>query len=129
VRANVDGKGANRYRLHVNRNHDAAVQFTTVAHELAHLFLGHLGVDERLHVADRSGLRRAQRELEAESVAYIVSRRNGVTPKSQSYLAAFVKPGMTSADLDVYQIMRAAGQVESMLGIASVRRRTLRELT
>ena len=118
VSTNFDGKGANRYRLQVNRNHDAVVQFTTVTHELAHLFLGHLGIDERLHVADRFGLSHTQREIEAESVAYLVSRRNGVIPKSQSYLAAFVKPGMTSADLDVYQIMRAAGQVEGILGIA-----------
>ncbi len=106
------------YRVHINRNHKPPVQFTTLAHELGHLFLGHLGRDKKLHVPDRRDCRHDQAEIEAESVAYIVCRRNGVTPASETYLANYVSNNMTVNDIDVYQVMRAAGQVEALLGLA-----------
>jgi hypothetical protein len=117
IAENFDGKGTNAYRVFVNKNHAPAVQFTTLLHELAHLFLGHLGRDKMLNVPDRWGLALAQREIEAESVAYLVSLRNGVTPKSQVYLSSFVQRNQTVDDIDLYQVMRAAGQVEALLGL------------
>jgi hypothetical protein len=51
-------------------------------------------------------------------VAYIVCRRNGVTPASETYLTNYVRDNMTVDDIDVYQVMRASGQVEALLGLA-----------
>ncbi len=69
----------------------APVQFCAVAHELRHLFLGHLGPDPKLNVPERhlpsdEEKNHAQRELEAESVAFLVCARNGVASKSETYL-------------------------------------------
>ncbi len=114
-----DEKEATQYRMHVNRNHQPPVQFTTVAHELAHLFLGHLGPDKKLKVPDRPSMDHGQRELEAESVAYIVCARNKVVSASETYLANYVRENTTLDDVDVYQAMRAAGQVEAMLGFTA----------
>lgn len=114
-----DEKKYSRYTLGLNRNHPPAVQFGTIAHELGHLFLGHLGRDGKLGIPDRLGLDRAQQELEAESVAYIVCERHEVHSKSQTYLADFVTQDTTIGKLDIYQVMRAAGHVESLLGLAS----------
>lgn len=110
---------SNTYNLCVNENHPIAVQFTTVAHELAHLFLGHLGPDKALGVGARRIPDHAQRELEAESVAYLVCERQGVTSKSHTYLARFVDPTNTIENIDLYRVMRAAGQVETLLDIAA----------
>ena len=106
------------YGIWINRNHDSAVQFTTLAHELGHLYLGHLGRDRKLRVPRRLRLSHAQQEIEAESVAYIVCYRNGVQPKSQTYLSQFVDSDTSLGGIDVYQVMRAAGQVESVLDLA-----------
>jgi hypothetical protein len=119
VRRAANDKEATQYRIHVNRNHSAPVKFTTLAHELGHLALGHLGPDKKLTVPERPALSHPQQELEAESVAYVVCERNGVQSKSQTYLSDFVAANTTINDLDVYQIMRAAGQVETMLGLAA----------
>ena len=108
-----------QYRMQINRNHVAAVQFATLAHELGHLFLGHLGPDKKLKVPARVPLDHPQRELEAESVAYLVCGRNGVRSKSETYLTNYVETNTTVDDIDVYQVMRAAGQVEALLGLAS----------
>jgi hypothetical protein len=110
---------ASSYRMNINKNHDANVQFATLAHELAHLFLGHLGRDSFLSIPARPPQSHQQRELEAESIAYIVCARNSVANKSASYLANYVKQDATVEQLDMYQIMRAAGQVESLLGLAA----------
>ena len=107
------------YKMDVNKNHDPNVQFATLAHELAHLFLGHLGRDLYLRIPERPNLTHEQRELEAESTAFMVCARNGVECKSQSYLASYVKQDTTTEQLDLYQIMRAAGQVETVLGLAA----------
>jgi hypothetical protein len=108
-----------RYRMSVNRNHDANVQFATLAHELGHLYLGHLGKDKYLSIPDRPRQSHQQRELEAESAAFIVCARNGVANRSASYLTNYVQQDTTSEQLDLYQIMRATGQIEALLGLAA----------
>jgi IrrE N-terminal-like domain len=119
VRRATQAGESNTYRMLVNRNHSPAVRFATLAHELGHLFLGHLGLDKPLGVPLRPKLELAVCELEAESVAFLVCKRNGVTSKSETYLANFVGQHTTVGDLDIYQIMRAAGQVETLLGLGA----------
>ncbi len=115
-----DGKDKpTSYRVKINRNHDAPVQFTTLAHELGHLFLGHLGADKKLTIPKRRSLDHATVELEAESVAYLVCARNGIKAKSETYLANFVKPDTNLENIDLYQVMRAAGQVETILDLTA----------
>jgi hypothetical protein len=117
-RASKD-KEATQYRMHINRNHAAAVQFATLAHELGHLFLGHLGPDKTLNVPERASMDHAQLELEAESVAYLVCARNEVRSRSETYLTNYVEATTTVDHIDVYQVMRAAGQVEALLGLTA----------
>lgn len=119
IKRATTNKEKDRYRLVLNRSHGLAVQFTTLAHELGHLFLGHLGEDRTHQVPARPCGSHAQIELEAESVAYIVCSRNGVECRSQTYLANYVSANTTIHQIDIYQVLRAAGQVESLLGVAA----------
>ncbi len=106
-----------QYTVAINRHHDAPTMFTTLVHELAHLFLGHLGQDAALRVPERRDVLLAQREVEAECVAYLICRRNGVFSDSHRYLADYVEH--KDARPEVYQVMRAAGQIEVVLGIGA----------
>ena len=108
-RGNKDKRAG--YRMKVNRNHQPATQFTTIAHELGHLFLGHVGANKSLNIPERRRLSYSEVELEAESVAYLVCERHGISVKSESYLTHFVSQETSLTILDLYQIMRAAGQV------------------
>jgi hypothetical protein len=107
------------YRLNLNRNHAPAVRFVTIMHELAHLFLSHLVRDKHLGIPERPTGSHAQQEIEAESVAYIIAKRNGIESKSQKYLSNFVGP---FPEIDVYSVMRAAGQIEQLLGLSDYAR-------
>jgi hypothetical protein len=113
-----DKQTYSRYELGLNRNHNAAMSFVTLAHELGHLFLGHLGDDKKLGVQDRSTVIHRLREIEAESVAYIVCHRNGVMPRSAKYLNHFVQNGESTEGLDLYAITRAAGHIERLLHLS-----------
>src|SRR5262249_52888868 len=118
VKRAAEGKEKSVYKMLVNRNHLPPVQFSTIAHELGHLFLGHLGPDKGLAIPTRASMNVGQMEVEAESVAYVVCCRHAVKPNSDKYLSNYVK-ATTSVDIiDTYQVMRAAGQVETLLELA-----------
>lgn len=105
------------YKVTLNGNHDANQKFTSLAHELAHLFLGHLGSNDKLQIKNRTSFTKGQVEIEAESTAYLVCMRHGIRPASHKYLSAFIG-GSTPEDVpDLYAVMKAAGQVENLLGI------------
>jgi hypothetical protein len=105
-----------RYELAVNANHPRPTQLVTIAHELAHLYLGHLGDDKKRDIRDRRDRTHAQREVEAEMTAYLVAKRNGLTPRSESYLDSY-KEAFTGIDL--YGVMRAANAVEAVMGVSA----------
>ena len=119
VTRTVKDKKVRGYQILINRNHATAIQFASLVHELGHLFLGHLGPDKALNIPQRPRMDRAQDELEAESVSFLVCARNGVTSESETYLKDYVKENTTVDQMDLYQIMRAAGQVETLLGLVA----------
>ncbi|MGY6643811.1 MAG: ImmA/IrrE family metallo-endopeptidase [Salinarimonas sp.] len=109
-------KARHSYKLGCNKRHPTTTRFVTIAHELAHLFLGHLGADPARRVTDRRHKPHDVREVEAETVAYIVAKRNGLTPRSESYLTAY---SGALADLDLPTITRAANAVETSMGLSA----------
>ena len=112
-------RSGDTYRLKVNRNHLRETRFTTIAHELGHLYLGHLGGDAKRRIPGRRGVIERWCEVEAESVAYLVGHRHGVAPESDAYLAGFIEAGEPiGRSLDVERVMRAAGAVEGVMGLA-----------
>lgn len=110
--------GKNRYRLAYNGSHSVQTRFVTVAHELAHLYLGHMGPDRGRRVSDRKRLNHALREVEAETVAYLVAMRNGIEPRSESYLYNHME---ALPDINFYALTRAANAVETVFGISAAK--------
>lgn len=96
-------------RVQLNANHPKAVQFTTLAHELAHLFCGHIGFFKGL-CQDRQRVSHPSAEIEAEAAAFLVAQRHGIKLHSEAYLAAFVNGAQFSLDT----ILVAAGKIDAM---------------
>jgi len=110
--------GKNWYRLAYNRNHPLQTCFVTVAHELAHLYLGHIGPDRGRRVTSRRQLSHDLMEVEAEAVAFFVAMRNGIKPRSESYLYSYAE---ALPDLSFSVVKRAANAVETVLGISAAK--------
>ena len=52
-------------------------------------------------------------------MSFLVCARNGVESKAETYLKNFVNDNTTVDHLDLYHVMRAAGQVETLLKVTS----------
>lgn len=104
--------GAQQWVARVNANFDEPSQFATLAHELAHIYCGHLGEGAKGAWPNRASLGDHECEIEAEAAAWLVCRRNDVETKSAAYLLDHLQ----SADLrqvSMYAIFEAANRIES----------------
>lgn len=105
-------KSVREFRVRLNANHDLPTRFGTLAHELGHIYCGHVGADSRGRWPDRHHLSYAQRELEAEAVSWLVCKRNSVETHSREYLSSLMKDADLSG-ISMYGIFEAANRVES----------------
>ncbi len=94
---------------------DEPSRFGVLAHEMAHIFLGHVGNDSDQWWPSRSNLGSSAAEIEAEAVAYLVTSRLGLSGSSAAYVSRYATddgpvPGTVSLDL----IAKVAGKLEKM---------------
>ena len=107
----------------MNSKHTEAQQLGTLAHELAHVFCGHLGYLEEGFWPDRRNTTKVTRELEAEAVAYLVTDRLNLDIGSVQYLAGYLADGKALPDYSLDTVLKAVGKIEEMLrGTFRVRR-------
>jgi hypothetical protein len=103
-----------RLRIVVHDELDEPSRYGVLCHELAHIYLGHLGAGDDGWWPARPGLRNAAIEFEAEAVAYVVTGRLGLQGSSAAYLSRYFAdteiPQGSSLDL----IAKVAGRLEQM---------------
>lgn len=99
-----------RWLVRVGSGLNNAAQFKTLIHELAHVYLGHLGGNGKKWPYRRPE-RLDAREFEAEAVTFIVGQRFGLRSNSAEYLNGYVK-GDTIQHVSFSCIARAAGRIE-----------------
>jgi len=109
-----DHNQLNEFGIGINRNHPPTTQAVTLFHELAHVYLGHCGADEKRGIKFNRPSDYALLEVEAETVAYLVAKRTGLTPRSESYLDRY--QGAFSK-LDLHRIMKVASALEKLLDL------------
>lgn len=104
------------YQITVNSYHSPTTMFATVAHELGHMFCGHLGTIPGDPWPDRSnsGLSLNQMEFEAESVCWLVCERRGIDNPSEGYLRGYLDGGNQIPQIDLGCILRAVTYIEAM---------------
>jgi len=100
------------FRIRLNARHDLPTRFATLAHELGHIYCGHVGADSKGRWPARLGLSYEIREAEAEAVCWLVCQRNGVKSRSREYLSKLMK-NIDQTGISPYAIFEAANRVES----------------
>ena len=103
------------YRVILNLKHSPAQQLGTLAHELGHVFCGHLGKMELGFWPDRSPLEKKAEEFEAEAVAYLVTDRMALDIASEAYLSGYLKDDQPLPNYSLDAVLKAAGKVEEMV--------------
>jgi len=91
-----------------------AAAYAVLCHELAHIYLGHVGADKDGWWPCRLNLSQAVTEIEAEAVAHIVCRRAGLRSHSAAYLSSFVDEDAALESVSLDLVSRAAARIEDM---------------
>jgi hypothetical protein len=112
------------FRIAVNDRLGEKERFVTLAHELGHIFPGHLGLcnsqrgdkDQESGWPGRCSLGKNEKEVEAEAVAYLVASRAGIVPASARYLRTYAQSA-DMAKINVDLIVRSAARIERMCKI------------
>ncbi len=103
-----------KMRIVIHSQLDEPSRYGTLCHELAHVYLGHLGTDRDRWWPSRTDLDGRALEIEAESTAFIVTSRLGLAGSSAAYVSRYLdgRPLPSSVSLD--QVAKVASRIEQM---------------
>jgi len=99
-----------RFMITINKNQSEVVRFHTLCHELGHLFCRHL----YYNWDKKRDLYTKEKEFEAETVAWLVCKRHGISNPSEEYLAGYAPNGIIPICSTEY-IMKAVTEIEKMM--------------
>jgi Zn-dependent peptidase ImmA (M78 family) len=103
-----------KMRIAIHEGLDKPSQYGVLCHELAHIYLGHLGSDSDHWWPSRKQLDSQTEEIEAESVAYLVTERAGLHGASASYISGHLRENKLPSTVSLDLIARAASRIEEM---------------
>jgi len=108
------GTGDWKMRIAVNDKLAEPSRFGVLCHELAHIFLGHLGADQDNWWPSRTNLERAAIEVEAEAAAFIVTSHLGLEGSSAAYVSRYLTGDKIPAAISMDNVAKVAGKIERM---------------
>lgn len=112
-----------KMRIAIHDELDEPSRFGILCHELAHIYLGHLGTDKDHWWPSRQNLNLQTVEIEAESAAYIVTTRLGLSGFSEAYLSGHMKSNELPESVSMDLIAKVSGKLEQMTKILLPKRR------
>jgi hypothetical protein len=108
------GDSNSKMRIAIHDQLDEPSRYGILCHELAHIYLGHLGSDKDYWWPSRTGLNKKTVEIEAEAVAFIVTLRAGLTGSSAAYVSRYLHEGKIPSSVSLDLIAKVAGRIEGM---------------
>ncbi len=108
------GDADSKMRIAIHEELDERSRYGVICHELAHIYLGHLGTDPDYWWPSRTGLNKRTVEIEAEAVAFVVTTRAGLTGSSAAYVSRYLPEGKIPPTVSLDLIAKVAGRIEEM---------------
>lgn len=106
-------KFQNDYLISINSKAEAETVFSSLCHELGHLFCHHL---PNQHAKwDVRTLTKKEKEFEAETVSWLVCERAGIENPSEHYLAGYTEKNGTIPHMSINTVLLAVGEIERMM--------------
>ena len=102
------------FSITINSSYSVNEKYSTLIHELAHIFCGHLGLNKTSWWESRTGLKVQSVEVEAESVSFLVCKRNRLKTTSEAYLSNYIKDHKEIPPISFDTILTVAGYIEKM---------------
>ena len=102
------------YLIMIDQRHSLEDKYSSLVYELGHIFCGHLGIDSNAWWSERSGVNVVGEQIEAESTALLVCRRNGLLAGSRKYLAGHAPNLQRLPAFSLNAVFQAANYIEDM---------------
>ena len=102
------------YLIHLNKTLSLEEKYSSFAHELGHIFCGHLGIDRYAWWPERENLNISAEEIEAGCVAYLVCKRKGLQTCSKKYLSNYADANREMPVFSLNAVVQAVNYVEEM---------------
>lgn len=103
-----------RFLININTEYEINEKYSTLVHELAHVYCGHLGRNKKSWWESRKNLSNESKEFEAESVSFLVCKRHGLTTTSHQYLSDYVTKNATLPAISIETILTVSNHIEKM---------------
>ena len=107
-------KDVKSFNVALNNSYGTNEKYSTFVHELAHIFCGHLGRQEKRWWKDRSILSKDVKEIEAESISFLVCKRLGLKTTSEAYLSSYINNHNNMPTISLDTILTVSGYIEQM---------------
>lgn len=108
------GRGEGKMRIAIHEELNPPSRYGVLCHELAHIYLGHLGSDKDGWWPSRVDLNHWAMEVEAEAAAYITTRRAELSGSSPQYVSRYLNNDTVLKSVSVDLIAKVAGRLEKM---------------
>ena len=118
------GREDSKMRIAIHKELDSPSRYGVLCHELAHIYLGHLGCDQDGWWPSRADLNHRAMEVEAEATAYITARRAELTGSSPEYVSRYLNNDKVLKSVSVDLIAKVAKRLEEMANRRMPQRRT-----
>ena len=102
------------YLIHLNMTLSIKEKYSSLVHELGHIFCGHLGIDRYAWWPEREDLNIGTEDIESACVAYLVCRREGLRACSEKYLSDYVGANRELPAFSLNAVLQAVSYVEEM---------------
>jgi hypothetical protein len=102
------------YLVLLEQNHCREVQYASLAYELAQIFCGHHGTHRLSWWQSRPHESDWVREIEAESAAFLVCRRQGLLDRSERFLARLNQADRQIPPIGLNAVLAASSYIEDM---------------
>jgi hypothetical protein len=103
-----------KVEIEINSSFSQNEMYSTICHEIAHIYLGHLGNDADEWWPDRRRLNDRVKEIEVESVSFLVCGRYGLKTKSDEYISDHINNEADIQSISIETIMKVAAMIEKM---------------
>ena len=102
------------YLIILNEQHSMEDKYASLGYELGHILCGHLGIDSNAWWSERRGLDLGSEAIEAESVAFLICQRIGLSKNAHNYLADYITGNQDLPLFSLNAVLQAVHYIEDM---------------
>ena len=109
----------------ISTNGTIEMKFSTLIHELAHLFLGHTGHSKLIKENEKKVIKILQRqlsrsaeELEAETVSFLLSKKLGLETNAAEYIAAYIRNENDLIEFSYESVIKTADRIDQLFKLS-----------